>query len=266
MKAILFALAVTAFGVLTLPLSPPSYADWLTIQACSTTVTDDPNLPGGLTSLTVMSGPNSVTESVSVVHANAGSGLRTLTVLSAANVIVNVPAFTPGTVAPVTVPYMRGNPSLPVDFTLRARSSFHGILIRVKCDAPRPTPTPTAPSPTTPTPMPSPSPTPTPTPSPTPMPSPTPTPLPATKAVSWPSSQTARNALFIDFSSRGYLGFVTNSTFFGFQVCEPGALEVEIVPWPSTKTAQSQVFTAQAKKRFRCSPAGSWLYCSRLVF
>ena len=51
----------------------------------------------------------------------------------ATNVIVNIPAFTPGTFAPVTVTFTVINPNLPVDFTLGASSLFHGVIIRAQC-------------------------------------------------------------------------------------------------------------------------------------
>ncbi|MCA1601292.1 MAG: hypothetical protein LC776_06495, partial [Acidobacteria bacterium] len=72
-----------------IPAGPtPTPTPTPTPQVCTTTVTDDPDLPpSGLTSFTVTSGPNSVT----VDHANAGTGLQTLEVLSATNVTVNIP-------------------------------------------------------------------------------------------------------------------------------------------------------------------------------
>jgi hypothetical protein len=94
------------------------------------TVTEDPTLPpGGLTSFMVTTGPDSVT----VDHVNAGSGLRTFEVLNQTNAVVTIPPFTPGTFDPVTATYTITDPSQPVDITLRARSSFHGIIIRLQC-------------------------------------------------------------------------------------------------------------------------------------
>jgi hypothetical protein len=49
------------------------------------------------------------------------------------NAVVNIPAFTPGTFAPVTATFTVIDPSQPVDFTLRAASTFHAIFIRVRC-------------------------------------------------------------------------------------------------------------------------------------
>ena len=77
----------------------------------------------------VSSGPGSVT----VDHVNAGTGLQSLTVVSATNAVVNIPAFTPGTTAPVVVTFTPINPGLAVDFTLRAASTFHAANIRARC-------------------------------------------------------------------------------------------------------------------------------------
>ncbi|MBA3568907.1 MAG: hypothetical protein H0W28_06085, partial [Pyrinomonadaceae bacterium] len=51
------------------------------------------------------------------------------------NAVVNIPAFTPGTFDPVTATFTVINPSLPVDFTLRAASTYHSIFIRVRCSS-----------------------------------------------------------------------------------------------------------------------------------
>jgi len=100
-------------------------------QACTptSTVTEGDLFPGGIPSFGVASGAGSVT----VDHVNAGTGLQSLTVVSSTNATVNIPAFTPGTYAPLTATYTIINPNLPVDFTLRAASAFHGIFIRVRC-------------------------------------------------------------------------------------------------------------------------------------
>ncbi|MDQ3748273.1 MAG: hypothetical protein M3367_04530 [Acidobacteriota bacterium] len=100
-------------------------------QACTptTTVTEGDLFAGGIPSFGVSSGLNSVT----VDHVNAGSGLQSLTLVSATNAVVNIPAFTPGTTAPVVVTFTTPSPGLVVDFTLRAASSFHAINIRVRC-------------------------------------------------------------------------------------------------------------------------------------
>jgi len=81
---------------------------------------------------------------VTVDHVNAGTGLQQLTLVGVpVNAVVNIPAYTPGTYAPVTVTFTRPNPALPVDFTLRAASTFHAANIRVRCGIITPTPTPT---------------------------------------------------------------------------------------------------------------------------
>ena len=85
--------------------------------------------PGGIVSFGVTSGPGSVT----VDHVNAGTGLQSLTVVNATNATVNIPAFTPGTQMPVVVTFTPINPSLAVDFTLRAASTFHAANIRARC-------------------------------------------------------------------------------------------------------------------------------------
>ena len=96
----------------------------------TTTVTEGNLFPGGVVSFGVTSGPGSVT----VDHVNAGTGLQSLTVVGTpVNAIVNIPAFTPGTTAPVTVTFTPINPGLGVDFTLRAASTFHAANIRVRC-------------------------------------------------------------------------------------------------------------------------------------
>jgi hypothetical protein len=104
-----------------------------TPQTCtpSTTVSEDPSLfPGGIPSFGVTSGPGSVT----IDHVNTGTGTQSITVNGVpSNAIVTIPPFTPGTFNPVVVTFTRPNPALPVDFTLRARSTFHGIFIRVRC-------------------------------------------------------------------------------------------------------------------------------------
>lgn len=95
---------------------------------------------------------------VTVDHTDSGSGLQTFTVVNATNATVTIPAFTPGTYAPITATYTVINPNQPVDITLRATNQFHGALIRLRCSFIAPTPTPTS----TPTPTPTPSPSPTP--------------------------------------------------------------------------------------------------------
>ena len=69
--------------------------------------------------------------------------MQSLTVVGVPiNAVVNIPAFAPGTQAPVVVTFTAINPALPVDFTLRAASTFHAANIRVRCGIVTPTPTP----------------------------------------------------------------------------------------------------------------------------
>ena len=98
----------------------------------TTTVTEGDLFPGGIASFGITSGPGRVT----VDHVNAGTGLRSLTVVgTATNATVMIPAFTPGTFDPVNVTFTTTNTNLPVDFTLRAASTFHALFIRVRCVA-----------------------------------------------------------------------------------------------------------------------------------
>ena len=101
----------------------------------SATVTEGDLAPGGIVSFGVMTGPGTVT----VDHVNAGTGLQSLTVVGTPmNAVVNIPPFTPGTQAPVTVTFTIIDPNQPVDFTLRAASTFHAAFIRVRCGTPPP--------------------------------------------------------------------------------------------------------------------------------
>ena len=99
----------------------------------TTTVTEGDLFPGGIVSFGVMSGAGSVT----IDHVNAGTGLQSLTVIGVpTNAAVNIPAFTSGTFNPVVVTFSVINPAQPVDFTLRAASTFHAANIRVRCGMP----------------------------------------------------------------------------------------------------------------------------------
>ena len=101
----------------------------------STTVTEGDLFPGGIVSFGITSGPGSVT----VDHVNAGTGLQSLTVVGTpVNAVVMIPAFTAGTTAPVVVTFIPINPALPVDFTLRAASTFHAANVRARCGTPPP--------------------------------------------------------------------------------------------------------------------------------
>jgi hypothetical protein len=70
---------------------------------------------------------------VTVDPVNFGNGLQGYSLVSATNAVVNISAFTPGTVGPVTATFTVPNTSQPVDFTLRATSRFSGVLIRAQC-------------------------------------------------------------------------------------------------------------------------------------
>jgi hypothetical protein len=101
-------------------------------QTCTptTTVTEGDLAPGGTVSFAVTSGSGSVT----VDHVNAGSGLQSLSLVGApSNAVVMIPAFTPGTFNPVTATFTVINIAQPVDFTLRAASTYHAANIRVGC-------------------------------------------------------------------------------------------------------------------------------------
>ena len=106
-----------------------------------TTVTEGNLFPGGLASFGVTSGVNSVT----VDHVNAGTGLQSFTVVGVpTNATVNIPPFTPGTFAPVTATFTAIN-NAPVEFMLRAASTFHAANILVRC-VPVPPPPPPPPA------------------------------------------------------------------------------------------------------------------------
>ena len=64
---------------------------------------------------------------------DTGGGLQGYSLISATNAVVNIPAFTLGTVNPVTATFTVPNTSQPVDFTLRASAQFSGVLIRAQC-------------------------------------------------------------------------------------------------------------------------------------
>jgi len=123
------------------PIPTPTPTPTPTPQTCtpSTTVTEGDLFPGGITSFGVSSGPGMV----AIDHVNAGTGLQQLTVVGVPiNATVNIPAFAPGTFNPVVVTFTAINPALPVDFTLRAASTFHAANIRVRCGIVTPTPSP----------------------------------------------------------------------------------------------------------------------------
>ena len=118
---------IGAFEVQPMPTPTPTPSG----QTCTptTTVTEGDLFPGGLASFGVSSGAGSVT----VDHVNAGTGLQSFTVVSSSNVVINIPAFTPGTFNPVAATFTVIDPNQPVDFTLRAASQFHAVFIRARC-------------------------------------------------------------------------------------------------------------------------------------
>ncbi len=128
---------------MSLKTSDFQFSKYLEIFVHLLTVSEEDLFPGGIPSFGVSSGPGSVT----IDHVNAGTGLQSFTVVSATNAVVNIPAFMPGTYAPVTATFTTLNPGLVVDYTLRAASTFHAAFVRVRCGIVTPTPTPT-PSPT----------------------------------------------------------------------------------------------------------------------
>jgi hypothetical protein len=60
-------------------------------------------------------------------------GLQGLSVVSATNANVTIPAFPFGTFNPVTATFTRPDASQPVDFTLRASSRVNTVLITAQC-------------------------------------------------------------------------------------------------------------------------------------
>ena len=100
------------------------------------TVSENPAFPlGGLASFTITDGVGTIT----IDSVDAGTGLREITAFHLTNATVNIPAFTPGTFAPVTVTFSVINRNQPLDFTLGVRNSFHGVIIRAQCPAAPPT-------------------------------------------------------------------------------------------------------------------------------
>ncbi len=127
-KFLAILLSITA--MLFLSVLATTQAQAQTQCTPSTTLTDDPALPSGIASFGVSSGPGRVT----IDHVDAGTGTQSITVVGVPiNAVVTIPAFTPGTFAPVNVTFTTPNPALPTDFTLRASSTFHAVFIRARC-------------------------------------------------------------------------------------------------------------------------------------
>ncbi len=139
--------------------TPASYTWNVLSPTCTPTLTFTESRFGALNSFeSITAGVGTVT----VDSQNVGSGLRSYTLVSATNAVVNIPAFTLGTVNPVTATFTVPDINQPVDFTLRASHQATNVLIRAQCSGgggPTPTPTPTpTPVPPTPTPTPTPAP------------------------------------------------------------------------------------------------------------
>ena len=99
---------------------------------CTPTITVTEVLTGSSQAFqAITSGPASVT----VDMADTGIGLQSLSVVTATNANVSIPAYSFGTTAPVTATFTRPDPGQPVDFTLRAGSRMSVVLIRAQCSA-----------------------------------------------------------------------------------------------------------------------------------
>ena len=97
-------------------------------QTCvpTTVVTEGDLFAGGTISFAVTSGAGTVT----IDHIDAGTGLVSLTQFGAAvNAKVSIEKFTVGTYDAVVVRFDVINPTKPVDFGLRAASTYHSIFI-----------------------------------------------------------------------------------------------------------------------------------------
>jgi len=117
-------IGIDDISVTGVPIPPPSNVCTPTI-----TITEGNLFPGGVTEFLVTSGSGTIT----VDPNNNGTGVQSLTVVSATNAIVTIPPFTPGTRDPVVVTFTVINPALPVDIQLRAASTFHAANIRAQC-------------------------------------------------------------------------------------------------------------------------------------
>lgn len=92
-------------------------------------ISDDPSMsPGGLDAFEAISADRN---SVTVDPLDSGSGLQSLSVISATNAEITIPVFTPNTFQPTTADFTIIDRSQPVEFTLRATDKYHGVLIKV---------------------------------------------------------------------------------------------------------------------------------------
>jgi hypothetical protein len=78
----------------------------------------------------ITAGSGSVT--VDVVDSHL-AGLQSLTLVSATNANVTIPAFPMGTTNPVTSTFTVPNSGQPVDFTIRASARRDTVTIRAQC-------------------------------------------------------------------------------------------------------------------------------------
>ncbi len=92
-------------------------------------VTDDPSMfPGGPDAFEAITAG---TGTITVDSINSGTGMQAFSMVSATNVVIDMPTFTPGTFQPTTANFTVINLSQSVEFTLRASNQFHGVLIKV---------------------------------------------------------------------------------------------------------------------------------------
>ncbi len=96
------------------------------------TITEGDLLPGGIIYFNAMGGPGRLW----VDPIDAGLGIKVLTLVGEPfNAIVNVLPFEPGTFSPVEVEFAVIDPNMPVDFRMRAASTYYAANIRVRCAA-----------------------------------------------------------------------------------------------------------------------------------
>lgn len=97
------------------------------------TITEGDLLPGGTIYFNAMSGPGRI----AVDPIDTGLGIKLLTLEGEPfNAVVNISPFIPGTYQPVEVEFAVIDPNLPVDFRIRAASTFYAANMRVRCVAP----------------------------------------------------------------------------------------------------------------------------------
>lgn len=114
------------------PTPNPTPTPTPTPGVCTPALTVSEVFPGSQAAFqAITAGPGSVT----VDAVDFGIGLQALTLVSATNANVTIPAFSPGTTSPVTATFTRQNQSQPVDFTIRASSRQNAVMIRAQCGA-----------------------------------------------------------------------------------------------------------------------------------